>query len=129
MANKSLVTGKTWAEMTDAERYAHATVRGNTKFTSKFDDDSDVARQGMQWLQQNNWMDQNKQQAVRDEAIDRISSGAGGNVSLQDAITRAGYNNYTSYQQNQNQEQKQEQSGECTQCCAQLQRGAVLRAL
>lgn len=102
MANVSLVTGKTWEEMNKAERLAHTIARGTTQ--PSVSKDSAAYKQAQQILQESGFSEAERQQALRDEAIDRIAAGQG-QVGLQDAIRAGGYQNYQDYAQSGGQQQ------------------------
>ena len=102
MANASLVTGKTWAQMSPSERLAHSIARG-TANASQVQNDPRYA-EAQQILQRTGFSEAERQQALRDEAIDRIAAGQG-QVGLQDAIRAGGYQNYQDYAQSGGQQQ------------------------
>ena len=94
MANVSLVTGKTWDQMNQAEKLAHTLARGTADPAQA--QNNPLYAQAQQILQQTGYADQQRQQALRDEAIDRIAAGQG-QVALTDAIQAGGYQNYQDY--------------------------------
>lgn len=91
-ANVSLLTGKSWEDMTPAERIAHAIARGNTEYSDRFKGTA-AYDQAQDMLKGDDYS-----RAMQYEAIDRAAAGKTdpGNT-LQEMLERAGFNSYDEY--------------------------------
>lgn len=101
MANVSNVTGKTWDQMDELERLAHSIARNNNYAAERQGSDQWDDAQAL--LDSLGFGDQNAQQAVQQEAVDRIASG-NGQQTLDNALTSAGFDRYSDYGASQNQQ-------------------------